>query len=739
MERNKRLLIVANRLPFQEAEKGKKKVFRQSSGGLVSAIKSYFENNSANQFAEKLWIGIADFRHDQWEKSEETLQQASDFTLHPIFVNDKLYDAYYNGFSNSVVWPLFHYFPTYASFPTEYFEAYKKVNELFAEKIAAIASADDVVWIHDYHLFLLPGLLRKLRPELTIGFFLHIPFPHFEIFRQIPRQWRREMLEGLLGADLIGFHTIEYRRYFLEAVQMIFNAENEFGQIYFRDRVITADLFPIGIDTDKFKNAAGNDNVIDLKNDIRKNFPEQKLIFSLDRLDYTKGVLQRLSGYRRFLEEHKEWHGKVIMLLNVIPSRDKISKYSERKKMIEERVSSINGKFSNYKWQPIVYFYRHLDFDNLAAFYQVADVALITPLRDGMNLVAKEYVASRTAGNGVLILSELAGASNELSEALLVNPFDETEVAEAIYQSLNLPAEEQRENMRLMQARLDDYNVQRWVEDFLQQLEKAKQVQQQKNTLLLDQANCAVILQKMKAAEKRLFFFDYDGTLMPFARHPLLAAPEQPILQILQALSSRPGNELVIISGRDRHTLDQWLGSLPVTIVAEHGAIVKYPGKGWQALTTVDNEWKKDILPTLELFAKRSHGSFIEQKEHSIAWHYRNMEKQLGFSRSRELLQNLTSMLANTALQVLDGNKVIEIRSANFNKGMVAKTISAQQQAGFILCMGDDKTDEDMFTAMQTTAVTIKIGNGQTAANYTIPQQQEVLSFLKKLINEDCK
>jgi trehalose 6-phosphate synthase/phosphatase len=195
----------------------------------------------------------------------------------------------------------------------------------------------------------------------------------------------------------------------------------------------------------------------------------------------------------------------------------------------------------------------------------------------------------------------------------------------------------------------------------------------------------------------------------------------------------------VIISGRDRHTLDQWLGSLPVTIVAEHGAIVKYPGKGWQALTTVDNEWKKDILPTLELFAKRSHGSFIEQKEHSIAWHYRNMEKQLGFSRSRELLQNLTSMLANTALQVLDGNKVIEIRSANFNKGMVAKTISAQQQAGFILCMGDDKTDEDMFTAMQTTAVTIKIGNGQTAANYTIPQQQEVLSFLKKLINEDCK
>lgn len=733
----KRLLIISNRLPYQAEEKGDEVVFRQSSGGLVSAVKSYFEKYGNGEFEKKVWIGTPDFKEDKWETLKH--QQAdNEFELHPVFLEEEMYDDYYNGFSNSVVWPLFHYFPSFASFQQKQYEAYKKVNEIFASQIAAIANENDVIWIHDYHLFLLPAMLRKLRPNLTIGFFLHIPFPNYEIFRQIPRQWKKDILEGLLGSDMVGFHTIEYRRYFLEAVQMALNVDNDLGNIYYGTRVVKTDIFPIGIDNGKFSEAVKDEKVIKVKDGIRQSFANQKVIFSLDRLDYTKGVLQRLKGYERFLTENPDWHEKVVMILNVIPSRDQHTKYSERKLLIEQGLSAINGKFATYNWQPIVYFYQHLDFENLSALYQLADVALITPLRDGMNLVAKEYVASQSSQEGVLILSELAGAANELSEALIVNPFDETEVADAIHRSLILPVHERKQKMALMQKRLIEYDVQRWVDDFLNELGKAKELQESRSTLLLDARNCKKIMTQVKQADKRLYFFDYDGTLMPYSKHPALAEPGEEILKILCQLSADKNNKVVIISGRDSVTLDKWLGALRLTIVAEHGATIKYQGGEWQSLLEYSSDWKKDILPVMELFAKRCNGSFTEEKQYSIAWHYRNAEKQLGFSRSRELIQNLSHILANTALRVIDGNKVVEVRSANINKGIVAKRIMQEMNPSFTLCMGDDKTDEDMFEALQGDAVTIKIGMGGTAALYTIPQQQQVLPFLNTLNTQEC-
>ena len=738
MAMEKRLLIVSNRLPYQAEEKGEEIVFRQSSGGLVSAIKSYFEKYGNGKFEKKIWIGTPDFSAGNWEILKHQ-QTDNEFELHPVFLDEKTYDDYYNGFSNSVLWPLFHYFSSFANFQQEQFEAYKKVNESFAAQIAETATDTDVIWIHDYHLFLLPAMLRKLRPNLTIGFFLHIPFPNYEIFRQIPRQWRKDILEGLLGSDMTGFHTIEYRRYFLEAVQMALNTDNDLGNIYYGTRVVKTDIFPIGIDNQKFSNAVKDDKTIKVKTEIRQSFANQKIIFSLDRLDYTKGVLQRLKGYERFLTENPEWHEKVVMILNVIPSRDQHAKYSERKLLIEQSLSAINGKFATYNWQPIVYFYQHLDFENLSALYQLADVALVTPLRDGMNLVAKEYVASQSAQEGVLILSELAGAANELSEALIVNPFDETEVAYAIHRSLILPIQERKQKMALMQKRLIEYDVQRWVDDFLNELEKAKELQESRSTVLLDNKNCRRIISKAKEADKRLYFFDYDGTLTPYSKHPALAEPGEEILKILSRLSSDKKNKVVIISGRDSTTLDKWIGALPLTIVAEHGATIKYQHGEWQSLLEYGSDWKKDILPVMELFAKRCNGSFTEEKQYSIAWHYRNAEKQLGFSRSRELIQNLSHILANTSLRVIDGNKVVEVRSANINKGVVARKIMQELNPSFTLCIGDDKTDEDMFEALQGDAVTIKIGMGGTAALYTIPQQQQVLPFLNTLNALECK
>ena len=737
MAENKRLLIVSNRMPYQIQETEDGYFLRQSSGGLVSAIKSYFEKNRNKGFDEVMWIGVPDANKERWDSLMRSQKEQLDFVLHPVFVNNKIYENYYNGFSNSILWPLFHYFPTFMSYHDEDYNAYKEVNEIFAEQILSVANKNDVIWIQDYHLFLLPGLLRNRMPELEIGFFLHIPFPSFEIFRIMPRKWKQEILEGLLGADLIGFHTIEYRRYFLETIQMVLNVNNEFGHIYYRDRVLKAELFPIGIDYEKFNSTANNFKVIEKKEEIRAGFKDQKIIFSLDRLDYTKGVMQRLNGYQRFLQSNPEWHQKVLMVLNVIPSRDKLSKYSERKKMIEQKISNINGKFSTYTWQPIVYFYQHLDFENLSALYQLADVALITPLRDGMNLIAKEYVASRITQDGVLILSELAGAANELNEAILVNPIDEVEVAIAIQQALTMPPQLQREKMMLMQKRIAQYDIHRWVEDFFSELQLVKGLQAKLNTTQLNKQNSLPLINKIRSANKRLFFFDYDGTLMPFSKTPSMAAPNEEVIQILSALTADENNNVVIISGRDIDTLTKWLGNMNLTIVAEHGALIKYPHEKWETLVQADNNWKKNVLPTLELFTKRCTGSFIEEKKHSLAWHYRNVQKQLGFFRSRELIQNLSHILANTPLQVVDGNKVIEVRIANINKGIVAKRIVGEIEHDFVMAMGDDKTDEDMFKALEHDAITIKIGQGITTASYMISRQDEVIMFLSNLISKE--
>lgn len=739
MSEKKRLIIVSNRLPYQVVEEDGQPAFRQSSGGLVSAIKSYAESSEIETFSDKLWFGIADFSKEKWDYLSTKENNKLDFDLVPLFISDNIYNGYYNGFSNSVIWPLFHYFPSYAHYNERHFAAYKKINEAFAERIVQEATDNDVIWIHDYHLFLLPGILRKKRPDLKIGFFLHIPFPVFEIFRLMPRKWKVEILEGLLGADLIGFHTIEYRRYFLEALRMVLNVENEFGYIYYGNRVVKADLFPVGIDYEKFHSANEDAAVIALKNDIQRIFKEQRIIFSLDRLDYTKGVMQRLDGFERFLEIYPEWIGKVVLLLNVIPSRDKHARYKERKTMIEQKLSSINGKFSSYTWQPIVYFYQHLDFDNLVALYQAAEIALITPLRDGMNLIAKEFVASRASQQGVLILSELAGAAEELPEALLINPTDINEMAEVIQQALNMPAQEQRFKMSLMQKRLIDYNVNRWVSDFFAELYAIKKLQQDRISVLLDETSRKKIITKLENAEKRLFFFDYDGTLIPFSRFPSQAEPNEDIKRFLSELTDDERNNVVIISGRDGATLERWLGSLRMILVAEHGAMVKYPMQDWQALAEMRNGWEKDILPVMEMFTKRCNGSFIEEKQFSVAWHYRNVPKQLGFTRSRELIQHLSTILVNTIFQVIDGNKVVEVRVATTSKGQVARKIYNELQPDFTLVLGDDKTDEDMFRELQNDATTIKIGLGNTAALYSIPKQKDVDYLLNGLIPLEYK
>lgn len=730
-----RLLIISNRLPFTVEKTQDGIVVRQSSGGLVSALKSYFErpDEQTEAFTEKLWIGSVDVSEEDWQKAVQNNSMPESFAIEPVFPEKEIYDEYYNGFSNSTIWPLFHYFPSLVEFKKDYFESYRSVNQLFAERILQVYRPGDVVWVHDYQLMLLPQILREKLPDATIGFFLHIPFPSYESFRLLPTKWKRAILQGLLGADMVGFHTHDYVQHFIQSCKMILKVENQFTNILFKGQLIKCELFPIGIDYQKFRQAVTDEVVVAIATKLEERFYNQKILFSVDRLDYTKGLEYRLDGYEEFLTKYPFWKEKVVFILNIVPSRDVISAYIERKKTIEEKVSTINGKFSSLHWQPVIYRYNHLQFDELCGLYQVADAALITPLRDGMNLVAKEYVAS-CIDKGVLILSELTGAANELSEALLVNPTDVEEVADAIDEALTMHLIEQRSRLSNMQRRIAEYDVFKWINDFLSCLRETKAEQEALKVHVLNEENNKKILAEFSGAQKRCILLDYDGTLSPIQKIPSLASPTNDLLQLLKDLTDDHRNEVVIISGRDAETLDKWLGALPVTLVAEHGAAVKPRGEGWKEQATMSSEWKDKIRPMMQLFVKRCAGSFIEEKKSTLAWHYRNTHPDLGFSRSRELRNSLLQLTANTPLQIIDGNKVLEVRMIGVDKGATALNISKSLKPDFVLCIGDDTTDEDMFRVLAGKGYTIKVGRGNTAAEYTILSQNDVFPFLRRFV-----
>jgi len=729
-----RLIIISNRLPFSVEKQGDELKVRQSSGGLVSAIKSYFEKNKdSNHYAARIWLGSMDCSEENWNAAKQQGQLPDDFLIEPIFPVQHVYSNYYNGFSNSTIWPLFHYFPSVVEFKKEYFEDYRKINQQFANRIIEIFEPGDVIWVHDYQLMLLPDMLRRILPDATIGFFLHIPFPSYEIFRLLPTDWKKQLMQGIMGADLIGFHTYDYVQHFIQTAKMVLQVDSQFNSVFYGNRIVKVDLFPIGIDYQKFRDACIDETVVGICTALEEKFFDQKVIFSVDRLDYTKGINYRLDGYDHFLEQHPEFREKVTFILNIVPSRDTISSYNEMKRSIEVQVSTINGKYSTLHWQPIIYRYNHLDFEELCALYQAADVALITPLRDGMNLVAKEYVAS-CIDKGVLILSELTGAASELNEAILVNPTDTDEVARSINQALTMTLVEQRSRLSYMQRRIAEYDVEKWINDFMEQLIITKKEQEALKANILKEQHIQRIISDFNKAGKRSILLDYDGTLAPYEKRPSLAVPSEELILLLKQLTANPSNEIVIISGRDVNTLEKWLGHLPLNMIAEHGACIKYKDEEWKELISINTEWKEQVRPLMQLFVDRCAGSFVEEKKTTLAWHYRNTDPELGFTRSRELRNSLLQLTANTSLQVIDGNKVLEVRMVGVDKGVAALSMLSSFNPDFILCIGDDATDEDMFRALRERGYTIKIGRANTSAQYTILSQRDVFPFLRRFI-----
>jgi trehalose 6-phosphate synthase/phosphatase len=717
-----RLVIISNRLPVTIKKEAGDLIYHPSAGGLATGL------NSLDESFEKIWIGWPgqDIK-DEWER-ETVRQDLKKDGLFPVFLTQEQIELYYEGYSNKTIWPHFHYFTQYTSYRDHYWEAYQQVNRQFADEVIPLIKEGDLVWVHDYQLMLLPAMIREAYPDVSIGFFLHIPFPSYEVFRILP--WRKEILEGILGADQIGFHTFGYMRHFLSAVYRICGFEHHFGMLTVGDRLVNVDMFPMGIDYNKYAHPEPASEESETAQKIIQLAEEQKLIISIDRLDYSKGIPQRVRAYANFLEKHPEYRGKVTLVMIVVPSRANVSQYQALKQKIDNLVGRVNGEYGNFGWVPIQYFYRSLDFGDLTTLYKVSDIALITPLRDGMNLVAKEFIASKEASKkGVLILSEMAGAHNELHDSITVNPQDRQDITKALLQALTMDEAEQAKRLEGMQEKLKQHDVRNWAATFINEQKKLMESQKENIVKRIDRDLRKEIVKDYHDAENRLIILDYDGTLMPFHKDPQAVVPGEEVINLLKTLSSHPGTKLVVNSGRDRTTLENWLGHLGLDMAAEHGVWMKRDGK-WQSNPGLTISWKAKIRQVLENMVERTPGSFIEEKDFSIAWHYRRIDPQLGEKRVREFRDVLLYLTANDDLQVLEGNKVVEIKNAGVSKGKATLNWLEEGKWDFIMALGDDHTDEDTFKALPDTAHTIKVGLDKSVARYNLLSVEDVRRFL---------
>jgi len=723
----RRLLIVSNRLPMSVVRQGRELEFLRSVGGLATGLASVYRDYGAQWIG---WPGLAeeDLDEGQLARVEEELDREN---CHPVLMSGEQMDDFYHGFCNKTIWPLFHYFPEYTVYNDHSWQAYRAVNGLFAEAVLKLARPDDIIWIHDYQLMLLPELIRRELPEASVAFFLHIPFPSFEIFRLMP--WRQDILLGMLGADLIGFHTYDYVGGFLESVRRILGFEHSLGRIKVERRLVQADAFPMGIDYQRFSRAVEHPEVVKEVEDILAEAEGRDIILSIDRLDYSKGLIQRLEAFERFLELQSPSAKKVTLILLVVPSRTEVDQYAIIKKQVDELVGKINGRYGSIGFVPIWYLYRSLDFHPLVALYRVAKVGLVTPIRDGMNLVAKEFVATKREGLGTLILSEMAGAAQELGEAIIVNPNNKEKVAQAIKRALEMPEEEQRERMTKMQERIRRYDINAWARDFLERLDQIKTIQRDYAVRRLTPEHRDEILASYRAAQRRLFLFDYDGTLVSFADRPEEAVPDEDLQDMLARLAAEPRNEVVIVSNRDRPAMTVWFGHTDMGLVAEHGFWVRERGGEWELTQPVNSEWKKDVRPILEHYVDRTPRSFVEEKDYSLVWHFRMADPRLGEDRAKELKDTLLAMTTNLGVEIQEGNKIIMVKFAGANKGRSAVRWLAKEKWDFILSAGDDFTDEDMFAALPAEAYSLRVGLNVSRARYNLASPLEVRSLVRAL------
>lgn len=722
-----RVIIVSNRLPISVKKVGGKLRFYPSSGGLASSLGTYAKAKNNK------WVGWPGMASDDLT-DEEALEISKQLKIHncyPVFLTQKQIDGFYNGYSNDVLWPFFHNLPVTSKRQDHDWVCYQKVNRLFAETVLGLSDPDSTIWVHDYQLLLLPEILRSERPYELVGFFLHTPFPPAKKLQKLPHA--KSLLRGMLGSDLVGFHTSVYVQDFLDSCQQLKVGKTADETVQIHDREVQVTDFPLGIDYGKFSEAGMSRAVLKYVRQNRKIYGRRrKIILTVDRLDPTKGLVQRLEAYQELLRTNKKLHKKVVMVMLAIPSRTDIKAYQQLKKRLEKLVAEINFTYGKKRWQPVHYMYKTVPFEELAALYRMADVAFIAPIKDGMNLVAKEYIASRPDKRGVLILSETAGAAQELTDALLVNPSLPASLVGGLSDALNMSPKELKQRIQDMRKQLAANTIHHWKYTFLEALQPSN-IKIQRKTRHLASSVLADMLADYRGAQHSTLLVDYDGVLAHFSGNPQGAKPTAATVKLLHKLAERVAGGVVVISGRSRKDLDDWLADVPINLIAEHGALVRSAdSKRWRKVVDTPANWKEYIQPVLEKYARRTPGAFVEEKEYSLVWHHRKSPEFYAQKNVTILRRIMPPLLRPLGLGIYHGNMILEIKSPMANKGVTAKAF-IKKKHDFILAIGDDYTDEDMFAALPETAYTVKVGRGKTLAKYRLNSVDEVHDVLQLL------
>jgi trehalose 6-phosphate synthase/phosphatase len=466
----------------------------------------------------------------------------------------------------------------------------------------------------------------------------------------------------------------------------------------------------------------------------------RRMILGIDRLDYSKGIPLKLEAYRLLLEGSARWRHRVFFTQIAVPSRTEIPSYRHQKEEVDRLVGAINGAYGTPGRVPVHYIFRSVPPTELAALYRAADVAFVAPVRDGMNLVAKEYVACQAGGPGVLVLSEFAGAAPELGEAVRINPYDTESTADALQEALEMPAAERQLRMRAMLRRIELNDVHAWGRRALRSLEAPRPAAASTPRAYEPESLAEELRPALVKARSALFLFDYDGTLREFTARPADASATPAITRLLAAAAAVPDSAAYIVSGRDRDTLASWFGELAIGLVAEHGAYMRSPAprEEWSAAPgLVDARWKDEVRPVLDEYAARTPGAHVEEKSCAMVWHFRNAEEDIALWQARELGNHLEAYLASAPIEVVQGARIVEVRQQGVTKGTALRAIVEERGPfDFVLVLGDDTTDEDMFAAAPDGAHTVHVGEGASRASASLASPAAARTFLNALLGD---
>ncbi|XP_052114535.1 alpha,alpha-trehalose-phosphate synthase [UDP-forming] 1 [Arachis duranensis] len=697
--RKQRLLVVANRLPVSAVREGEDSFHLEISvGGLVSALLAF--------------IAFVD-----------DLIQVITMRCIPVFLDEQIVNQYYNGYCNNILWPLFHYLglpqedrlATTRSFQSQ-FDAYKKANQMFADVVNRYYKEGDVVWCHDYHLMFLPKCLKEYNDKMKVGWFLHTPFPSSEIHRTLPS--RTELLRSVLAADLVGFHTYDYARHFVSACTRILGLEGTPEGVEDQGKLTRVAAFPIGIDSDRFIRALELPEVQEHMKELKERFAGRKVMLGVDRLDMIKGIPQKILAFEKFLEENPRWRDKVVLLQIAVPTRTNVPDYQKLTSQVHEIVGRINGRFGTLTAVPIHHLDRSLDFYALCALYAVTDVALVTSLRDGMNLVSYEFVACQASKKGVLILSEFAGAAQSLGAgAILVNPWNVTEVAASIGYALDMPADEREKRHLVNFKHVTTHTSQEWAATFVSELNDTIVEAQLRTRQVPPLLPKEVAVDCYSKSNNRLIILGFNATLtepvdalgrggqireMELKLHPNIKKP-------LKKLSDDPKTTIVVLSGSDRTVLDKNFREYNMWLAAENGMFLRHTSGEWMT-TMPENlhmDWVDSVKHVFEYFTERTPRSHFELRETSVVWNYKYADIEFGRLQARDLLQHLwTGPISNASLDVVQGGRSVEVRAIGVSKGAAIDRILGEivhdkgmkAPIDYVLCIGHFLAkDEDVY------------------------------------------